>query len=68
MADRLLSIQELAKRWGVPESWLYERSRHNALPGMIRLGKYVRFSEEAIIEYELQQTQTANPKQNTDAP
>ena len=52
MSDRLLTAQELAERWQVPLSWIYERSRHNALPGLIRLGKYLRFRACAVREFE----------------
>ena len=45
---RLLTIKEVSKRFGLPESWLYERSRFNALPGLVRLGKYIRFRSEEI--------------------
>jgi len=48
---RLLTIKEVSERFGVPKSWLYARSRHNALPGMVRLGKYVRFNADIIEEY-----------------
>lgn len=41
-SEDLLTIDELAKETKLPISWLYERSRHDALPGLRRLGKYVR--------------------------
>tara|TARA_Y100000310_G_scaffold316938_1_gene369222 strand:+ start:274 stop:537 length:264 start_codon:yes stop_codon:yes gene_type:complete len=31
--EQLLTIKQVSDRFGVPESWLYERSRHNALLG-----------------------------------
>ena len=40
-----ITIPRLAAKIGVPASWLYERSRHDALPGMRRIGKYVRINE-----------------------
>ena len=46
--DRLLTVQEVAERLSVPVSWVYERTRFDALPGMVRMGKYVRFSERGI--------------------
>jgi excisionase family DNA binding protein len=51
MNESLLTPQQLADRLNVPLSWVYERSRYNALPGMIRLGRYVRFSERAIEQF-----------------
>ena len=44
---RLLTVKEAAERLCVPVSWLYERTRNNTIPHT-RLGKYVRFSEEAL--------------------
>ncbi|MGO9602615.1 MAG: helix-turn-helix domain-containing protein [Candidatus Binataceae bacterium] len=41
----LLSAGELAKRFGVPETWVREQARFGNLP-YIRLGHYVRFSLE----------------------
>ena len=38
----LATVRELAKETQLPLSWLYERTRHDALPGLRRLGKYVR--------------------------
>jgi len=51
MEQRLLTISQVSEQFGVAKSWLYERSRHNALPGMVRLGKYLRFRAEVIQEY-----------------
>jgi excisionase family DNA binding protein len=52
MADKLLyTVQEAASRLGMAPSWLYQRTRINAVPHR-KMGKYVRFSEsdlEAII-------------------
>ena len=50
---RLLTVPEAAEILKIPTSWLYERSRHNALEhlGMVRVGKYLRFRQEAIEEY-----------------
>ena len=44
---RLFTIQEAAEVLRIPISWLYERTRRNAIPCR-RLGKYVRFSEEDL--------------------
>jgi len=51
--SRLLTAEETAHRLNVPTSWIYERSRHDALKtlGMIRVGKYIRFSSDAIEKF-----------------
>ena len=40
----LLSPEDLAKRWGVPETWVREQWRAGRLHGQ-RLGRYVRHTE-----------------------
>lgn len=41
----VLTPAELAKRWNLPESWVYEHVRARAADPIphLRLGKYVRF-------------------------
>jgi predicted DNA-binding transcriptional regulator AlpA len=46
----LLTIPELALLTKIPCSWLYERTRHNSLPGMVRIGKYIRVVREPFFE------------------
>ena len=41
----LLSPEDLAKRWNVPETWVREQWRAGRLHGQ-RLGRYVRHTEE----------------------
>jgi hypothetical protein len=41
---RLFTIKEAAQTLRIPPSWLYERTRRNAIPCR-RIGKYVRFTE-----------------------
>lgn len=41
---RLFTIKEAAQTLRIPISWLYERTRRNAIPCR-RIGKYVRFTE-----------------------
>ena len=41
----LLSPEDLAKRWGVPETWGREQWRAGRLKGQ-HLGRYVRHTEE----------------------
>jgi excisionase family DNA binding protein len=43
----LLSAPELAKFFGVPQSWVREQARLGNLPS-IRLGHYVRFRLEEV--------------------
>jgi excisionase family DNA binding protein len=51
--ENLLPADELAKRLGVPESWVRTEERAGRIPGR-RLGKYVRFKlsevEHALAE------------------
>lgn len=39
---RLATLRELSAKWDLRMSWLYERSRRNDLPGMLRLGRHIR--------------------------
>jgi excisionase family DNA binding protein len=57
---RLFTIQEAAELLRIPISWLYERTRRNAIPCR-RLGKYVRFSEEDLAK--IMSAQAANTQQ-----
>jgi excisionase family DNA binding protein len=49
MIERLLTVEQVAERLQVPVSWIYERSRHNALP-LVRVGKYIRFRPEDLAQ------------------
>lgn len=40
--DEFLTLEELAERRKLKLSWLYERSRRDALPGQRRLGRHIR--------------------------
>ena len=44
---RLFTIKEAAEALKIPASWLYERTRRNAIP-CHRLGKYLRFTEDDL--------------------
>jgi len=46
---RIFTIQEAAKAFRISISWLYERTRRNAIPCR-RIGKYVRFTQQDLIE------------------
>lgn len=50
MNDRLLTAQEVAELLQVDKSWVYAATRANQMPH-VRLGRYVRFREDAIIEW-----------------
>lgn len=50
MQKHLLTIDQLAETLQVPRSWIYEKARTNKIP-FIKIGKYLRFSEEAIQEW-----------------
>jgi predicted DNA-binding transcriptional regulator AlpA len=41
-----LTIPELARARGLKESWLYERSRRDVLPGQVRYGRLIRVDLE----------------------
>ncbi len=49
----LLTAVELAKLLKVPLSWVYDRTRKGSCDTLpfYKVGKYVRFSEEEVIEY-----------------
>lgn len=50
MSVRLLVAAEVAELLAVPESWVREQTRTGSLPHL-RLGRYVRYREEAIIAW-----------------
>jgi len=43
---KLLTIPQLAEEFQLKESWLYERSRFDSLPGQRRVGKYIRIDRD----------------------
>ena len=50
MKPRLLTAEEVSEILRVEKSWVYAATRENQIPHL-RLGRYVRFSEEAIEEW-----------------
>jgi excisionase family DNA binding protein len=46
----LLTADEAAELLGVPKSWVMEQARHDRIPH-VRLGRYVRFDEDALLEW-----------------
>jgi hypothetical protein len=52
--QELLTVEEMAARLKVPPSWLYSRTRirgTEAMPGVLRCGKYLRFSPETVLSW-----------------
>jgi excisionase family DNA binding protein len=52
-AEDLLTIEEVAALLRVPRSWIYAHTKRKSrlrLPH-VKLGKYVRFSKAAILEF-----------------
>ncbi len=47
---RLGTVREAAEILKVPVSWIYDRSRRDAIP-MLRLGKYVRFDLDELLRW-----------------
>ncbi len=43
----LFTVDEVSKILSLPTTWLYERTRKNAIP-CHRFGKYVRFTREDL--------------------
>ena len=51
--NELMTIKELAQKLKVPVSWIYSRTRlrgPDSIP-CIRVGKYLRFEEEKVMEW-----------------
>jgi excisionase family DNA binding protein len=51
---RLLTADQVAKRLGVPKSWVYARARAGGIPA-VRLGRYYRFRPQALEDWILEQ-------------
>jgi excisionase family DNA binding protein len=49
--DRLLTADDLARRWSVPPAHVYRLCREGKLPH-VKLGRYRRFSLAAVTEFE----------------
>ena len=50
-AVRLLTADELAKRWQVPKAQVYRLSREGVVP-TVRIGRYFRYSLAAVEAFE----------------
>ena len=49
--DYLLTIAEAAALLKVAKSWIFARTRVGTMPGMRRLGKYVRISRAELLAW-----------------
>ena len=49
-AELLLTPAEAAKLLKIPLSWIYERTRKDAIP-LHRLGKYTRIPREGLLKW-----------------
>ena len=47
---QLVNVDRMAEILGVPVSWLYQRTRLNAIP-CVRVGKYVRFKPDEVVQF-----------------
>lgn len=54
MNQNLRSVDEMSKKYNVPKSWFYSRTRSNEIPHY-KIGKYVRFDEDEVMEWIKQQ-------------
>lgn len=54
MSDTIfLTVEDLEKKWKLPKSWIYARTREsgpNAIP-RIKCGKYLRFEADKVDEW-----------------
>ena len=52
-ASRLMTANELAERWQIKRSGIYNLTRKGKLP-VVRIGKYYRYEVGAIEQFEAQ--------------
>jgi predicted DNA-binding transcriptional regulator AlpA len=50
-AERLLHAAEVSKRWGMSTSWLAKRRMDGDGPAFIRVGRSIRYSESALLQW-----------------
>lgn len=67
-SNELLTVEDVAKLFKVPRSWVYERSRERTADRLphIKLGKYLRFYRKDILGY-MERLRRAEPRPRTDA-
>lgn len=53
MNQILLTVDEMAESLKVPKSWLYSRTRETGPEAMprIKVGKYIRFEKDKVMEW-----------------
>jgi excisionase family DNA binding protein len=53
MNEELLTVEELADLLKVPATWIYQRTRCRSSERLphIKIGKYLRFEEGAVLEW-----------------
>lgn len=49
--NALITVRTTAGRLGVPEKRVYELARENRLPGVVRLGRQIRFDPAKLEEF-----------------
>ncbi len=60
-SSTLLTVQEFAKVLRVPSSWIYDRTRRNAIPH-IKVSRYARFNPNEVLAWlESQKGARASP-------
>jgi predicted DNA-binding transcriptional regulator AlpA len=52
MADRHLTVADLAEREGVPEQTVYSWNKTGDGPDYMKIGRYVRYRIEDVIRWE----------------
>ncbi len=57
----LLTPQEAAALLRVPVGWVYARTRLGQMPGMVRIGKYVRINRQDLVAWVESQTNGTRP-------
>lgn len=57
--DELLTVADLAERWRVSASKVYQMLRRNQGPQPIRIGRHMRFRQDDVAEYESRQQEVA---------
>jgi excisionase family DNA binding protein len=63
MTGPLLDAKQAARLLNVPASWILAEARADRVPH-VRLGRYVRFSEDALLEW--CQGRQRGPRRTTD--
>ena len=48
--QKLYSLPHVAELFELKLSWLYEQSRRDRIPGLVRVGRFVRVTEEGLAQ------------------